>query len=447
MERATPLVLVALALAAATACGGETPTRPSGSPAASVETDARSGGDMTVYDASSRAFSRPGPALSAFEMEAHRAGDAVFEATFVPAPAPVNPGLGPRFDNVSCSGCHAGDGRGRPPGGGELFESMLFRVSVDGTGPHGGPAPVPDFGTQMELQAIVGLDPMASVRIEYADSAGTYADGTPFQLRVPTYVIEGPYRPLPGGVLVSPRVAPPNFGLGLLEAVPEATLSALARDPDALAHGVSGRLNHAWSPVDGRSEVGRFGLKANAATLEDQVVTALNQDIGITTSVLPDEPCADSIPACGGHPPDLPDSLVRVLTDYVQTLGVPARRDVRHPRVLRGQELFGEAGCADCHVPTLETGDAPDHPALAHQRIPPYTDLLLHDMGPGLADGRPDFAASGREWRTPPLWGIGLTEVVNGHATFLHDGRARSLAEAILWHGGESAFDQVREVV
>ncbi|MBX6332386.1 MAG: c-type cytochrome [Gemmatimonadaceae bacterium] len=429
------IAVTALALLAA--CGGDVPSRPPSSPPPT--TDARSGGGMTVDDATSKAFSRPGPNLSAERLALHTAGDAVFEATFVPAPAEVNPGLGPRFDNVSCAGCHTGDGRGRPPAAGEAFNSMLFRVSLPGSDAHGGPMPVPGFGTQLALRASVGLTPMAVVTVTYTDSSGTFADGEPYTLRVPHYAITDPYRELPAGVLVSPRVAPPNFGLGLLEAVPDATITALASDPDAVDAGVAGHPNYVWDAAGQHVALGRFGLKANTATLLDQTAAAFNADMGITTSLFPTEPCDDDIPACADHAPDLSDDLLHAVTEYVRTLGVPARRKVDDATVQHGEQLFAGIGCARCHVPTLQTGVVAGAPEVSNQRIHPYTDLLLHDMGPGLADGRPDYLATGREWRTPPLWGIGLTAIVNGHTNFLHDGRARNLTEAILWHGGQGA--------
>jgi CxxC motif-containing protein (DUF1111 family) len=203
-----------------------------------------------------------------------------------------------------------------------------------------------------------------------------------------------------------------------------------------------------WDEVGQQVALGRFGLKANTATLLEQSAGAFHNDMGITTSIFPTEPCGDSIPGCAAHPPDVNDSLLAAVALYVRTLAVPARRSISDPPALRGEQVFGDAGCARCHVSTLTTGVVSGAPEVSNQRIHPYTDLLVHDMGAGLADGRPDYQASGSEWRTAPLWGIGLTQIVNGHATFLHDGRARSPLEAIMWHGGQgtAAREYVRRL-
>ena len=233
------------------------------------------------------------------------------------------------------------------------------------------------------------------------------------------------------------------FGLGLLEAVSEADVVALADENDANGDGISGRPNYVWDVAAQALRLGRFGWKANQPSLRQQTAAAYNGDMGITTGLFSLEPAAGQSQA-GNQPPssapaDLPDAELAKATFYVQTLGVPARRDVNNDQVKAGKALFVSAKCASCHVARLNTSPAAGLPAeTAGQTIYPYTDLLLHDMGPGLADHRPDFRASGSEWRTPPLWGIGLSEVVNGHSTFLHDGRARSLTEAIMWHGGEA---------
>jgi CxxC motif-containing protein (DUF1111 family) len=400
---------------------------------------ALSGGATTVFDATSGAFKAPAPNLSGESFAQHQAGDAQFEATFVTPPAPVNSGLGPIFNNTSCGACHVGDGRGRPPLPGEEFGSILLRVSVPGAGVHGGPAPAPGFGEQLQLRAVVGSTPEAHVAISYEETGGTFGDGTPYSLRRPTYGIADPYSPLPAGLLVSPRVAPPVFGLGLLEAVPEPTVLAHADPGDADSDGISGRANYVWDEEQQQMALGRFGWKSNTPTLSQQTAAAYSNDMGVTSALFPAETCAGQAPECGTHDPEVAADLVELVVHYTRTLGVPARRQIGEAETSRGDTLFRQIGCADCHLPVLATGTTGVLPELAGQTIRPYTDLLLHDMGPDLADDRPDFDASGSEWRTPPLWGIGLTEVVNGHSNFLHDGRARSVMEAILWHGGEGA--------
>lgn len=401
---------------------------------------ALSGGATTVFDVSVDAFSMPAPNLQGEDLARHALGDAGFAAVFVPPPAASNAGLGPIFDNVACEACHDRDGRGRPPIGAEPFNSLLFRASVAGTGPHGGPLAVPGFGTQLQLRAVAGISPEAQASVTYVDSTGRFADGTQFQLRVPTFRVTGGYKPLPGGTLISPRVAPFVFGLGLLEAVPERDIVEMAyqtsrnreRSP------VSGRPNYVYDEVRHRTVLGRFGWKANTPNLFQQTAAAYNGDIGVTSSLFPAEACEGEYPQCAPHNPEVADQTVRDVTFYVRTLGVPARRSLDDPKAKQGERLFYAVGCIGCHVPTLRTGELPGVPEVSNQVIHPYTDLLVHDMGAGLADGRPDFQASGREWRTPPLWGIGLVQTVNQHTNFLHDGRARSLLEAVLWHGGEA---------
>jgi CxxC motif-containing protein (DUF1111 family) len=410
----------------------------SGTEPASVDQSlALSGGAMTVFDATSGAFSTPAPNLSASRLAEHMDGDADFEATFVTGGS-VNAGLGPLYDNVSCRACHIGDGRGRPPLGSEQFETMLLRLSVAGQDANGGPNPAPGFGRQLQARAVVGSTPEAIPQVTYVEVPGTYGDGGAYSLRRPTYQLNAPYTTLPAGLLVSPRVAPAVFGLGLLEAVPEADILSRADPTDANADGISGRANYVYDPTTGMTSLGRFGWKAGAANLLQQTLGAYNEDIGVTSSVLPVENCEGQAPACAPHAPDVTDEVPALVALYVRTLGVPARRSISDATALQGEQVFQSIGCVACHVATLHTGSAPETPEAANQTIHPYTDLLLHDMGPDLADDRPDYLANGQEWRTAPLWGIGLTTVVNGHELFLHDGRARGLAEAILWHGGEA---------
>ncbi len=407
-----------------------------------------SGGETTVFDATSHAFSTPAPNLSADGLAKHLEGDVEFEAVFVTVPAEVNPGLGPVYNNIACINCHARDGRGRAPTSGEKLTSMLFRVSLpnpDGDVTHG-PVPVPGFGTQLNNRAIFGVPPEGTVTIDYTEGEFTTSDGVKAHLRTPSYEIKDPYQPLPDDIEISPRVAPVVFGLGLLEAVPEATILALADEDDQDGDGISGKANYVWNVQKNGLSLGRFGWKANQPTLIQQVASAYHDDMGITTSLLPRESSEGQSQYDGrGDDPELSDEILDVVTFYVQTLAVPARRNLDDPIVQHGEKLFESAGCSGCHIPTLQTGSLSDVPEVSNQTIYPYTDLLLHDMGPGLADNRPDFRASGSEWRTPPLWGIGLVKVVNGHTNFLHDGRARGLLEAVLWHGGEAG--QSRDAV
>lgn len=434
-------LIAAVALATSLYLGGcERPTEPS--IAGGSSGDLRlSGGETTVFVTGSRAYSTPAPNLSGERLSRHLAGDVAFEASFVAAPAAVGGGLGPAYNNVSCEGCHASDGRGRPPGAGEALTSMLIRLSLPGTDPEvpGAPMPVPGFGTQLQDKALFGTPPEAEITLTWNESSHAFDDGTPYALRAPVVGLAETYTELPAGVLLSPRVAPPVFGMGLLEAIDPSDLLALADPDDADGDGISGRVNRVWDPVLGRTVIGRFGWKASAPSAHVQVASAYNQDMGITSPTFPQESTAGQGQDDGfADDPELQGTTLDDVTFYVQTLGVPARRDVDDPVVRRGAHLFAGATCGGCHVPELETGRLDGLSEVSGQRIRPYTDLLLHDMGEGLADDRPDGEANGREWRTPPLWGIGLTEVVNGHGHLLHDGRARGLLEAVMWHGGEA---------
>jgi CxxC motif-containing protein (DUF1111 family) len=398
-----------------------------------LDPDALSGGATTVFDDGPGAFGHPAPNLDAAALARHNAGDAAFSQVFTPST-----GLGPLYNHVACEACHVGDGRGQPPADGVSFLTMLFRASVPGQDAHGGPLPAPLFGGQLQLLAIPEYTAEASARVAYVDSGGRYADGTAYSLRVPRYTFHGIIAPLPGNLLTSPRVAPVNFGLGLLEAIPDAQIRAHADPTDADHDGISGHVNVVWDQTLQDYVIGRFGWKANVGTLLHQAAGAFNGDMGITTSYFPSENCKGEYPGCADHAAELDDQTAADVAFYTETLGVPARRNINDPDVRYGERLFGTIGCDACHVTAFTTGVLPGVPAVSNQRIHPYTDLLVHNMGAALADNRPDFRAGGREFRTPPLWGIGLVQAVNGHTYFLHDGRARNLTEAVLWHGGEA---------
>lgn len=401
--------------------------------------EALSGGDTTLADASTHAFSSPAPNLDEAGLDQHLAGDADFEAVFVTSPAVVNAGLGPVFNQTSCEGCHPKDGRGAPPENGGTFDTMFLRLSIPGKDAiTGGPVAVEGFGTQLFQKAVFGVQSHADVTVSYAEENKTFADGKAYTLRTPGYDVK-PYIQLPDNVMFSPRVAPAVFGRGLLEAVPEATIVALADENDSDGDGISGKPNYVWHPVEKKTVLGRFGLKANNPTLLIQNAGAYHGDIGITSPIFPVDTSA-GLPQDDGlqDDPEISMETLENVTFYVQTLSVPARRNTDKLEVRQGQIIFAQAGCGSCHIPTLKTGEFEGVSSISNQVIHPYTDMLLHDMGDGLADNRPDFLADGNEWRTPPLWAIGLTEVVHGHTFFLHDGRARNLIEAIMWHGGEA---------
>lgn len=397
-----------------------------------------SGGIATVFDESAKAFTHAVGGLSARDARVHTLGDLAFESPFVAAPAPINGGLGPVFNNVSCISCHHNDGKGSPTAG-LRNSSMLFRISIPGQNEHGGPMPVPGFGTQLQDMALLGTKPEAKVNISYEDFTVAYNDGERVQMRRPVYSITDPYTTYTGTAF-SPRMAPPVFGVGLLEMIPETTLLSFVDEGDRDGDGISGKANYVFNPVSGRREIGRLGFKSNTADVLHQTASAYHQDMGITSYLFPVE-------STYGQPQfdprrdsaiELPDSTVKAVAFYLRSLAVPARRDVADPTVLRGQQVFNQLNCSGCHKPAMRTGVNYTMPFLSNQRIQPFTDLLLHDMGPDLADGFTDNYATGSEWRTMPLWGIGLFERTNGTAFYLHDGRARSIEEAILWHGGEA---------
>ncbi len=406
-----------------------------------------SGGSQTVFDAGTGAFSHGFPVMSATANELHGIGDLQFEQTFVSAPAPVNPGLGPVFNSVSCTSCHVGDGRGKPPDAGEQPISMLFRLSIPGTDMFGGPAPAPGFGAQLQPRAIFGTQPEAEISIMWTEDEITLSDGEVVHLRTPQISFNNAYIPFPAGMSWSPRVAPPVFGLGLLEAIEDADIHMKADESDMNDDGISGKVNEVWDMARQHMALGRFGWKAEQPTLLQQSAAAYNEDMGVTNPLFTLE-STHGQPQHDGRNDDveLTDSVLHAVAFYVRTLAVPARRNTSDPQIVRGEELFAAAKCDRCHIPEQRTAVNVAFPPVSNQRIFPYTDLLLHDMGPALSDSRPSFRAEGAEWRTPPLWGIGLTQVVNGHQNFLHDGRARSLLEAVLWHGGEAqeSADAVR---
>lgn len=415
------------------ACSGEAPN--------DVDpTEAWSGGAATVFDDGPDAYSRVVPEVTRDDERTFFKGRALFRDPWVTAPASTETrdGLGPLFNARSCEQCHVRDGRGRPPEPDGPMVSMLIRLSIPGG------APEPTYGGQFQPQSVLGVPSEGRATITHTTMTGAYADGTPYSLVVPSYSFEDlGYGPMAPDVEISPRVAPAVYGLGLLEAIPEAAIRALADPDDADGDGISGRANEVWDVRAEAPALGRFGWKAGQPTVEQQSAAAFAGDIGITSSLFTAEECTENQAPCrdaiSGGEPELLDVILDNVVGYGRLLAVPARRNVDDERVRRGKALFAEAKCAACHVETFVTGEVDDFPLLGGQTIHPYTDLLLHDMGPELADDRPEALASGTEWRTPALWGIGLLETVNNHTRLMHDGRARSLEEAILWHGGEAA--------
>ena len=427
--------------------------------------EARPAGAATVRvlpDAN--AFSQPSGNLTFEDELDFRLGNGLFRKLWVSSPSSTlaSDGLGPLYNARSCQRCHIKDGRGHPPENAEDNAiSMFLRVSVmdpDGVPDNAAMAeiadyiatlPDPVYGHQLQDFAIQGHASEYSLGITYDEDIVTLADGTDVALRQPTYTADDlGYGPLHPEAMLSPRVAPQMIGLGLLEAIPAADILAEADPQDRDGDGISGRPNIVWSVEHARPMLGRFGLKAGSPTIKQQSAEAFAGDIGISSPLIKagSGECTANQAACitaihgndAARGTEIDAEGLRLVTFYSRNLGVPARRDVDDPQVLRGKEVFHATGCASCHTPSFVTHRLTDQPEQSFQLIWPYTDMLLHDMGPGLADHRPEARATGREWRTAPLWGIGLTEQVSGHTYFLHDGRARSLLEAILWHGGEA---------
>lgn len=406
------------------------------------------------------AFSQPSGNIS-FERELDfKVGNGLFRKLWVAAPSSTkaSDGLGPLYNARGCQNCHLKDGRGAPPAGPDApATSMFLRLSIPGGSAPGeiedylSTRPDPVYGGQLQDFAAPGQAAEGRMAISYEERRVTLADGMVVTLQAPTYsVTDLAMGPLASGVMISPRVAPQMVGLGLLEAVPAADILAHADPVDADGDGISGRPNIVWSAEFDRPMLGRFGLKAGAATVREQSAGAFAGDMGLSNPLHPDPwgDCTEAQETCRAAPDgqeaesrdglEVDGESLDLVAFYSRNLAVPARRDVDDPQVLRGKQVFYESGCAACHMPKFVTHRLKDQPEQSFQLIWPYTDLLLHDMGDGLADNRPEARATGREWRTAPLWGIGMTETVSGHTRFLHDGRARSLLEAILWHGGEA---------
>jgi CxxC motif-containing protein (DUF1111 family) len=406
-------------------------------------------------------FSHFSPNLTFAEEETFKLGNALFTKLWVSSPSSTqaSDGLGPLFNARACQSCHLKDGRGHPPESAADSTSMFLRLARPARTEEERRAlanhevlnfPDAVYGEQLQDLAVPGLKSEGRMRITYNEIPVTLSDGEVVLLRKPSYsVYDLAHGPLEDDVTLSARVSPPMIGMGLIQAIHEADLLARA-DPDDTDHdGISGKAAIVRDHRSGELKLGRFGLKAQSASIRDQTASAFAGDLGIST---PDRPaghgdCTSAQAECLALPTgvqprlgdtEAPDPVLDLVTFYSENLAVPARRDIADPVVLRGKKMFYQAGCTSCHTPKFVTRRDAGNKAHAFQLIWPYSDFLLHDMGEGLADGQQVGVADGREWRTQPLWGIGLTETVNGHTFFLHDGRARNLREAILWHGGEA---------
>jgi CxxC motif-containing protein (DUF1111 family) len=406
------------------------------------------------------AFSQPSGNISFEDELTFKVGNGLFRKLWVSSPSSTlaSDGLGPLFNARSCQRCHIKDGRGHPPeGSDDNAISMFLRVSIPTDDAamaqkikgYIATLPDPNYGSQMQDFSLPGHPAEYRLHVEYEETEVRLSGKEAAYLRQPTYTATDlGYGPLHPNAMLSPRVAPQMIGLGLLEAIPAADILTLADPDDTNGDGISGRANIVWSAEFNQPMLGRFGLKAGSPTVKEQSAAAFAGDIGISSPLFPAAwgECTQTQAECQNAPHGDADNRgfeidaagLDLVTFYSRNLGVPARRNVENPNVLRGKEIFYATGCTSCHQPSFVTHRLKDQPEQSFQLIWPYTDMLLHDMGPGLADNRPEARATGMEWRTPPLWGIGLTGQVSGHTYFLHDGRARSLLEAILWHGGEA---------
>lgn len=424
-------------------------------------------GGKTTTDLRKPSFMEPLANLSLQRQQEFYIGFSFFRDPWVIAPSATTDrdGLGPLFNARACIVCHPRGGRGRPPATvDEPMLSMFLRLSIPGENIQNGVVPEPTYGDQLQVRGISlknnfglarnngvtegdGVIGEAFSYIEYETIKGKYVDGESWELRKPTYKVRdiawGEMHP---DTLFSPRMAPKLAGLGLLEAISEQDILAHSDPEDESSDGISGRANRVWDVEKKTTVLGRFGLKASQPNLLQQTAGAFRGDIGITNALFKAQPCSDQQAAClkardGVNPKygvEINRDLLGAVTFFGRMTAIPKRRNWDDKQVLIGRELFYQANCNACHVPSYTTAKNALEPELAEQKIWPYSDLLLHDMGEGLADGRPDFEATGREWRTAPLWGIGLSDQISGEAFYLHDGRARTVSEAILWHGGEA---------
>lgn len=407
------------------------------------------GGAGTTSDFSVQAFSHPMSGTRGNSRREFTVGNSFFNKVWVAGPSSTTArdGLGPIYNAVACSACHFKDGRGRglPEEEGVTDISLLFRLRLKTIGGGQEVIPHPVYGGQFQPQGVMGVQGEGVTVVKYEKIKLQYEDGLLTEIIKPIYeFIKLNFGPMGDQTITSPRVAPQMIGLGLIEAIDEADILKNEDPYDADGDGISGRANHVYSAEHQQIRLGRFGWKAGKPSLLEQNAAAFNGDIGITSALFPHEDCTNTQDDCVRNQStgeDIPRERLNSVTTYTQLLAVPARRDFDKPQVLRGRKIFYQVNCVACHTASYTTSDKADQDILRRQKIYPYTDLLLHDMGDGLADDKEEFfnedLASTREWRTPPLWGLGLTQTVNGHTRYLHDGRARNLEEAILWHGGE----------
>jgi len=417
----------------------------------------RPGGEMTHKRISTRSFIYPGQGVSRKQQLDFWTGFSFFRDPWVIAPSSTKDrdGLGPLFNARSCIACHTAGSRGEMSEPGKsLPTALVIRLGLADDGAKADAMSEHAYGGQIQPRAIrfnQGKLPEkpkgeAWLDLSYQPLTGTYPDGESYELQRPSYrLTDLAYGDMPARIKPSPRLAPNVFGAGLLDAISEEALLAQEDADDSDKDGISAKYNRVMDIRTGEQKPGRFGFKAKHPTLSQQVAAAFRDDIGITSRLFPEESCTPSQQSClqsaklSEHTAEeIPDKLLSLVVTFNSLLGVPPMRNQGSERVAKGRSLFNQAGCHQCHTPSYTTASDYADASLANQTIWPYTDLALHDMGSELADGVIEGSANGREWRTAPLWGIGLQQKITGQQRFLHDGRARTIEEAILWHGGEA---------
>lgn len=406
--------------------------------------EAYSGGETTIFSSGPTAFNFPSNNLDAAGLQKHLDADKAFSQKFVTAPSINFGGIGPIFNQNSCESCHVRNGKGIIPSiDGDNGSGALMRLSLPGYSPTDGNIPVPEFGFQLQTKSIFGETPEGTLSSNQIEQIVQFLDGSSVTISKRDYKIVNPYKPLPENVHTSFRTAPAIFGLGLVEAIAAADILKYADPNDLDNDGISGKANSVYDVQTKKMVLGKYGWKAGQPTTKQQSANAAVNDMGLTNSLFPEEACKGQANCNSGTQEklDLEDDLLNLLNFYVETVAVPATRNIKHKDFTAGKMIFTKLKCSSCHVPSYTTSSHPIK-ELTSQKIFPYSDFLLHDMGEGLADNRTEFDATGQEWRTAPLWGLGLTQIVNSNAKFLHDGRANTIEEAILWHGGEAEKSQ-----
>jgi len=428
------------------------------------ESETKPGGNGTVSYTPFPSFMKPAANLKESEKPMFHAGKALAHQPWIKAPTITfaRDGLGPLFNARTCLMCHTNGGRGvMPVNGDERLDTAFMRLSIPGVDEIHGVIAEPTYGDQLQSQSTSlahmfrhlkasnlkhTVAPEAYVTPNWQYSNFKYADGSKVQLRQPDVKLTNlGYGKMHPDTMMGLRNAPPLLGVGLLDTIKQADINQLTDENDENGDGISGRINIVWDFETNKAVPGRFGLKANKASVRLQTAGALHGDMGLSNPIFSSQSCTKNQLSCNNEitgndseGTEVSKKQLALFVDFTKNLAVPRRRNPNKKSVIAGRSLFYETGCVACHHPSFTTGDDKDYPHLANQIIWPYTDLLLHDMGKGLADGRPDYLATGSEWKTPPLWGIGLSKQVNGAQNFLHDGRARSVEEAIIWHGGEA---------